>query len=215
MATKIARITHICFCSNAWQEIKRLKGHPLGPYAYENRRIYKSCFKRPSHSAISWGCNKWEREFDWRQQREYGCNQCRNFCYFLLFSIILLLFSTILLFCLISHEWRAAPKIRVLSDNFFHSPPPPPPDGMAQGSVKADFHSMQFSERSILCDRFLWKCVLSSRTNAIRYGWLNTVQKKAIAKFRALAKLHWMEIRFNGAFEKHSYSSYQLTCLIN
>ena len=25
--------------------------------------------------------------------------------------------------------------------------------------LKADFHSVQFSERSILCDRFLLKCV--------------------------------------------------------
>ena len=72
-------------------------------------------------------------------------------------------------------------------------------------SVKTDFHSLQFSEHSILCDRFLLKCVLSSRTNFIRYGWLNTFQKKAIAKFRALAKLHWMEIRLNASNYLHTF----------
>ena len=37
-----------------------------------------------------------------------------------------------------------------------------------QQALKADFHSVQFSERSISCDRFLLKCVLSSRTNCIK-----------------------------------------------
>ena len=38
----------------------------------------------------------------------------------------------------------------------------------ATKALKADFHSVQFGERSILCDRFLSKCVLSSRTNCIK-----------------------------------------------
>ena len=36
--------------------------------------------------------------------------------------------------------------------------------------LKVDFHSVQFSERAEFCDRFLLKCVLSCRTNFIRYG---------------------------------------------
>ena len=36
--------------------------------------------------------------------------------------------------------------------------------------LKANFHSVQFSERAEFCDRFLLKCVSSSRTNLIRYG---------------------------------------------
>ena len=33
--------------------------------------------------------------------------------------------------------------------------------------VKADSHSVQFSERAEFCDRFLLKCVLSCKTNFI------------------------------------------------
>ena len=54
--------------------------------------------------------------------------------------------------------------------------------------IKADFHSVQFSERAEFCDRFLLKRVLSCKTNFIRYGWLHKFHKKAIAKFRALAE---------------------------
>ena len=34
--------------------------------------------------------------------------------------------------------------------------------------VKADFHSVQFSERAEFCDRFLLKCVQSAISNEIR-----------------------------------------------
>ena len=35
-------------------------------------------------------------------------------------------------------------------------------------TVKADFHSVQFSERAKFCDRFLLKCVQSAISNEIR-----------------------------------------------
>ena len=60
--------------------------------------------------------------------------------------------------------------------------------------VKADFHSVQFSERAQFCDRFPLECIQSAISNGIRSTWQHTFQKKAIAQNRALAKLHWMEI---------------------
>ena len=62
-------------------------------------------------------------------------------------------------------------------------------------SVKADFHSVQNVARSIFCDRFLLKCVLSTTADEICSAWLFVSQKKAIAKSRLRNNLHWMEIR--------------------
>ena len=56
--------------------------------------------------------------------------------------------------------------------------------------LKADFHSVQFGERAEFCDRFLLKCVQSAISNEIRSTLQHTFQKKAIARVRALAKLH-------------------------
>ena len=48
----------------------------------------------------------------------------------------------------------------------FHFVSVPGPE-LKPNIVKADFHSVQFSERADLCDRFLLKCVLLSGTSFI------------------------------------------------
>ena len=63
-------------------------------------------------------------------------------------------------------------------------------DQIHVSTLKAHFHSVQFSERAEFCDRFLLKCVLSCRTNLSDMADCTYLKKKAIAKFRALAKLH-------------------------
>ena len=58
------------------------------------------------------------------------------------------------------------------------------------GLLAFDFHSVQFSERAEFCNRFLLKCAQSATSNKIRSTLQHTFQKKAIAKFCALAELH-------------------------
>ena len=40
--------------------------------------------------------------------------------------------------------------------------------GVDSVGLKADFHSLQFSERTEFCDRFLLKCLQSAISNEIR-----------------------------------------------
>ena len=58
-------------------------------------------------------------------------------------------------------------------------------------SVKADFHSVQFSERAEFWDRFLLKYVLSCRTNFIRLDCTHFKRKRSQNSARSLNCNEW------------------------